>query len=98
MKKRLATLLGMTGVVALLAGCAPHQQVSRYFTRDDVALRSGQEDGAPIIARLPKGTEVVPVGVVSSHSNSTWKVDTPMGTGWVFTRYLRLQFSDIGPI
>ena len=98
MKKRLATLLGMTGVVALLAACAPHQQVSRYFTRDDVALRSGQEDGAPIIARLPKGTEVVPVGVVSSHSNSTWKVDTPMGTGWVFTRYLRLQFSDIGPI
>ncbi len=98
MNKRLATLPGMAGAVLLLAGCAPHQQVSQYFTRDAIALRAGQEDDATIVAWLPRGTEVVPVGAVGSHNNSTWKVETPMGTGWVFTRYLRLQLSDIGPI
>jgi len=97
MRNRIAKLFGITATAALLAGCA-HDQVSQYFTNNTVALRSSQEDDAEVVAWLPKGMQVVPDGVVGSHANSTWKVDTPMGTGWVYTRYLTLKLTDIGPI
>ena len=97
MRNRIAKLFGMIATAALLAGCA-QEQVSEYFTNNTVALRSSQEDDSEVVAWLPKNTQVVPAGVVGSHSNGTWKVDTPMGTGWVYIRYLTLKLTDIGPI
>jgi hypothetical protein len=28
------------------------------------------------------------MGVVGSETNATWRVNTPEGIGWVYTRYL----------
>jgi uncharacterized protein YraI len=78
----------------LLAGCFdrfpqlaffPHSQ---FVTITDVALRSGQDDESSIVAHVPKGTIVVPIGQMGSEANATWRVNTPEGIGWVYTRYL----------
>jgi hypothetical protein len=78
----------------LLAGCFdrfsqltlfPHSQ---FVTVDDIDLRSGQDDESSIVAHLPKGTIVTPMGQVGSEANATWRVDSPQGIGWVYTRYL----------
>jgi len=63
----------------------PHSQ---FVTVADVDLRSGQDDESSIVARLPKGTIVTPIGQSGSECNACWRVDTPQGVGWLFTRYL----------
>jgi hypothetical protein len=86
-------------VVALLAGLLlggcfdrftslalfPHSQ---FVTIADVDLRSGQDAESSIVGHVAKGTIVTPIGQMGSEANSTWRVDTPQGIGWVFTRYL----------
>ncbi|HML11262.1 MAG TPA: hypothetical protein VK432_10405 [Stellaceae bacterium] len=78
----------------LLAGCFdnftqlalfPHGQ---FVTTNDVDLRSGQDDESSIVAHLPKGTVVTPIGQTGSECNSCWRVDTPQGIGWLYDRYL----------
>ena len=78
----------------LLTGCFdrfpqlalfPHSQ---FVTIADVELRSGQDDESSIVAHLPKGSVVVPMGQVGSETNATWRVNTTEGIGWVYTRYL----------
>jgi hypothetical protein len=51
-------------------------------------LRSGQDDDSSIVARIPKGTIVTPIGQTGSHCNACAKVDTPQGVGWLYTYYL----------
>jgi len=78
----------------LLGGCFdrftslvlfPH---SHFVTVADIDLRSGQEDESSVVAHLAKGTVVTPVGQTGSECNSCWRVETPQGIGWVYTRYL----------
>ena len=78
----------------LLSGCFdrftqlvffPHSQ---FVTIDDVDLRSGQDDESALVGHLPKGTIVVPIGQMGSECNSCWRVNTPEGIGWLYTRYL----------
>jgi hypothetical protein len=77
----------------VLAGCFdrftplvlfPHSQ---FVTVADVDLRSGQDESS-IVAHLSKGTVVAPIGQMGSECNDCWRVDTPQGIGWVYTRYL----------
>ena len=65
-------------------------QTAKFQTVAEVALRSGQDDDSGVVAMLPKGTPVVPVGWVGSEC-VCWKVDTPQGTGWLYTRYIDLR-------
>jgi uncharacterized protein YraI len=69
---------------------APDFAAAPFATTTEVSLRAGQEDDTRIIAVLPQGTPVVPAGVVGSEC-PCWKVATPAGTGWVYTRYLALR-------
>jgi hypothetical protein len=78
----------------LVAGCFdrftqlalfPHSQ---FVTIADVDLRSGQDDESSIVAHLPKGTIVTPIGQVGSECPACWRVDTPQGIGWLYTGYL----------
>jgi hypothetical protein len=83
----------------MLAGCAIMQSdmtTAKFQTVAEVALRSGQDDEASVVAMLPKGTPVVPVGWVGAEC-MCWKVDTPQGTGWLYTRYLDLRRLDEEP-
>jgi uncharacterized protein YraI len=91
--RKLPVVLAMAAGL-LLTGCFdrfpqlalfPH---SEFVTITDVALRSGQEDESSIVAHLPKGTVVVPIGQMGSECNACWRVNTPEGIGWVYTRYL----------
>jgi SH3 domain-containing protein len=81
-----------TGLV--LAGCVdrfpqlalfPHSQ---FVTTDDINLRSAQDVDSSIVARVPKGTVVTPVGRTGSECHACWEVDTPEGVGWVSTVFL----------
>jgi hypothetical protein len=63
----------------------PHSQ---FVTVADVDLRSGQHDDSSVIARLPKGTVVTPIGQMGSECSSCWRVDSPQGVGWLYTYYL----------
>jgi hypothetical protein len=78
----------------LLTGCFdkftalvffPHSQ---FVTIADVNLRSGQDDESSVVARLPKGTIVSPIGQSGSECNECWRVSTPQGIGWVYTYFL----------
>jgi len=80
----------------LLAGCAPDRP-AEFFTNADVELRSGQGEEATVVAMLPRGTPVVPAGWVGSECRSCWKVETPQGKGWVYTRFLDLHLGDLEP-
>jgi hypothetical protein len=86
----------------LLSGCTtlglapPHQSVSIFTTNQQVALRSSQADDSAVVAVLPKGTPVSLDGRVGSEC-VCWKVDTPEGTGWVYTWFLDMHLTDIGP-
>lgn len=89
---RLALVLAST---LLLAGCFDRfQQLvlfphSQFVTTNDVDLRSGQDDESSIVAHLPKGTVVTPIGQVNSEATTAcWRVETPQGVGWVYTAYL----------
>jgi hypothetical protein len=63
----------------------PHSQ---FVTVADVNLRSGQDDESSVVARLPKGTVVTPIGQSGSECSACWRVDTPQGVGWLYTAYL----------
>ena len=78
----------------LLAGCIdrlpqlavfPHSQ---FVTTNDINLRSQQDTDSSILARVPKGTIVTPVGRTGSEYHACWEVDTPEGTGWISTVFL----------
>ncbi len=77
----------------LLAGCltpplatlfAP--PVYNFVTTDEVALREDAEDESHVIAMLPRGTPVAPVGV-NSECNC-WQVEALGHTGYLYTRYI----------
>jgi SH3-like domain-containing protein len=76
----------------LLSGCTPAIESVlappkyNFVTTDEVALRDGPEDEDPIIAMLPAGTPVAPVGVNSECV--CWQVDALGHTGYVYNRYL----------
>jgi uncharacterized protein YraI len=77
----------------MLAGCAimqPDMTTAKFQTVAEVALRSGQDDESSVVAMLPKGTPVAPVGWVGAEC-VCWKVDTPQGTGWLYQRYIDLR-------
>ena len=91
--RRLPAVAFTAMACGLLAGCltpplatlvAP--PVYNFVTTDEIALRDGAEDESPVIAILPKGTPVAPVGV-NSECNC-WEVDALGHTGYVYTRYL----------
>jgi hypothetical protein len=63
----------------------PHSQ---FVTIADMNLRAGQADDSAIVARLPKGTVVKPIGQSGSECDSCWRVITPQGIGWVYTYFL----------
>jgi len=86
----------LTGTI--LAGCAP-TATAQFFTNQNVALRSGQGEDASVVAWLPPSTPLVPAGQVDSHGRAAWKVETPMGTGWVYSNFIdmRLADSDLQP-
>ncbi|HVH79534.1 MAG TPA: hypothetical protein VM782_09110, partial [Stellaceae bacterium] len=76
------SLPGIIITALLLTGCFdrftslalfPHAQ---FVTVADVDLRSGQDDESGVVARLPKGTVVTPIGQMGSECNSCWRVDT----------------------
>jgi hypothetical protein len=77
----------------LLAGCLTpaletlvRPPIYNFVTTDEIALREGAEDESPVIAMLPKGTPVAPVGVNSECV--CWEVEALGHTGYVYTRYL----------
>ncbi|HEV8031922.1 MAG TPA: SH3 domain-containing protein [Stellaceae bacterium] len=91
--RRLATVAFTVIACGLLAGCltpplatlvAP--PVYNFVTTDEIALRDGAEDESPVVAILPKGTPVAPVGVNSECV--CWKVEALGHTGYVYNRYL----------
>jgi hypothetical protein len=78
----------------LLTGCIdvfpqfvifPHSQ---FVTIADINLRQGQADDSAVVARLPKGTVVSPIGQAGSSCDQCWRVVTPEGIGWVYTYFL----------
>jgi hypothetical protein len=77
----------------LLAGCLTpplatlfREPIYNFVTTDEIALRDGAEDESPVVAILPKGTPVAPVGVNSECV--CWEVEALGHTGYVYTRYL----------
>lgn len=91
--RKLPVVFAMAAAL-LLTGCFdrfpqlaffPHSQ---FVAITDIELRSGQDDESSIIGHVPKGTIVVPIGQMGSENNATWRVNTPEGIGWVYTRYL----------
>jgi hypothetical protein len=87
--------IGVVLAGAVLSGCAP-TSIAQYFTNQDVALLSGQGEDSSVVAWLPRGTPLIPAGQVNSHGMPNWKVETPMGTGWVFTRFIDMRLADSG--
>jgi hypothetical protein len=81
MIRRTAVLLGI-----LLSGCV-EASAPDFATIQEVPLRLLQADESPVVAVLPRGTPVVPVGPVSS-TCPCWKVRTFAGTGWLYTRFI----------
>ena len=78
----------------LLAGCLTPPLASlvadpvyNFETTEEIALREGPEDEDPVVAHLPAGTRVAPVGV-NSECNC-WEVEAHGHTGYVYTRHLR---------
>ncbi|HVC52129.1 MAG TPA: SH3 domain-containing protein [Stellaceae bacterium] len=78
----------------LLAGCGGGgHDPGQFYTNATVALRSGQDDESEMVAMLPRGTPVIPVGQVGGEC-TCWKVETPQGTGWLYTQFISLRLSD----
>ena len=78
----------------LLAGCLTpplatlfREPVYNFVTTDEIALREDAEDESHVIAMLPRGTPVAPIGV-NSECNC-WQVEALGHTGYVYTRYLQ---------
>ena len=78
----------------LLAGCLTPPLASlvadpvyHFETTEEIALREGPEDEDPVVAHLPAGTRVAPVGV-NSECNC-WQVEAHGHKGYVYTRHLR---------
>lgn len=90
--RRLAASTFTVLASGLLAACTPALEnvfrapVYNFVTTDEVALRDGAEDESPVIAMLPRGTPVAPVGV-NSECNC-WQVDALGHTGYLYTRYI----------
>lgn len=61
-----------------------------FVTNAEVALRRTEEDESSVVAMVPEGTPVVPVGSTGGEC-MCWRVTTPQGTGWVYNRYLDLH-------
>jgi hypothetical protein len=82
-------LLG-TGVIS---GCLTEpirtvfrEPVYNFVTTDEIGLREEAEDEGHIVAVLPRGTPVAPIGV-NSECNC-WQVEALGHTGYVYTRFL----------
>ena len=56
-----------------------------FETNAQIALRSGEDDESSVVAVVPEGTPVVPVGTTGGECMCT-RVTTPQGTGWVYNR------------
>jgi len=77
---------GLTGCVTPALENVFRAPVYNFVTTDEVALRESAEDESPVIAMLPKGTPVAPVGV-NSECNCC-QVDALGHTGYLYTRYI----------
>lgn len=64
-----------------------------WVTTAEVTLRAGQDDEARPVALLPRGTPLVPIGIVGAECDC-WKVDSPAGSGWLYTRYIASRSSE----
>jgi hypothetical protein len=91
--RRLPTVAFTVIVCGLLAGCLTPaletvfaEPVYNFETTEEIALREGPEDEDPVVAHLPAGTRVAPVGV-NSECNC-WKVEALGHEGYVYTRHL----------
>lgn len=60
-------------------------RTERLVASVDVNLRDGPSDGAPVRTVLPAGT---PVRITGSTESGWVQVDSPFGSGWVYSRYL----------
>jgi hypothetical protein len=56
-----------------------------FETVAETVLRSGEEYETSVVADLPEGTPVVPVGTTGGECMCT-RVTTPLGTGWISNR------------
>jgi hypothetical protein len=86
--------VGFTAIAcAFLSGClTPALQtvvrdpVYNFVTTEEIGLREEAEDEGHIVAMLPRGTPVAPIGV-NSECNC-WKVEALGHEGYVYNRYL----------
>jgi len=83
----MAVGLSLTGCIDVFPQFVifPHSQ---FVTIADINLRQGQADDSAVVARLPKGTVVSPIGQSGSECDSCWRVVTPEGIGWVYNYFL----------
>jgi hypothetical protein len=72
-----------TGIVV----APPDFATAHFATAAEVVLRAGEDDESRPVAVLPRGTPVVPIGSTGGESEA-WRVDTPSGAGWLYTRYI----------
>ena len=108
MIRRCVLILDVLILAVLLTGCmkqfradipytdlvipAPDFSTAPFVTTAEVNLRSGLEDETEVVAVLPEGTPVVPVGIGSECV--CWKVASPQGVGWLYTRYIAGRQAD----
>ncbi|HZT89798.1 MAG TPA: hypothetical protein VFA12_17650 [Stellaceae bacterium] len=76
----------LLALAVLLTGCEAGPP-GEFATNQQVTLRRWQAEDSPVVAVLPRGTPVVPVGPVSADC-MCWKVSTYAGTGWLYLRYI----------
>jgi hypothetical protein len=74
-----------------LPGCTQYYEGGSFTTNQQVALRAWDSEDAPVTAVLPEGTPVERLNWVSAQN---WLVRSPLGTGFVPTRYLTLHLAD----
>lgn len=103
--RRASSLAGIAGLIGFLAACAPAElppppivpppppalplpttAIQDYTATVPLHLREMPGVGAHIIGSLPPGA---PVRTTGSFRGVWWEVQTPEGTGWVSSRYLR---------
>ena len=68
----------------------PNFANANFMTMAEVGLRSGQDEESPVTTVVPEGTPVVLAGVTGSECLCE-KIATPLGVGWVNTRYVGLR-------
>ena len=74
----------------LVTACAPppplpaQYAAASFVTNAEVPLRFAPADTSATVALLPAGTPLLPLDT----SPGKWRVDSPLGVGWVYTGYI----------